>query len=79
MTVRGMRSAICAGVPVTILQRVGYVFEMLEFDSLADSVRRALPKHFPPALLQSHGKSVQGPAREPWGIIDNLKLLRGRQ
>jgi hypothetical protein len=79
MTVAGMRSAIRAGVPITVLQRIGYVFEMLRFDSLADSVQRALPKHFPPALLQSRGKRAQGPVREPWGIIDNLKLVRGRK
>jgi hypothetical protein len=79
MTVTGMRSAIGAGVPVTVLQRIGYVFEMLRFDSLADVVQRALPKRFPPALLQAHGQRAQGPAREPWAIVDNLKLHRRRK
>jgi AbiEi antitoxin C-terminal domain len=79
MTVTGMRSAIRGGVPVTVLQRIRYIFEMLRFDSLADSVQRALPKHFAPALLQSRGKRVQRPAREPWGIIDNIKLPRSRK
>lgn len=78
MTVTGMRSAIGAGVPVTILQRIGYVFEMLRFDSLADLVQSALPISFPPALLQAHGQRAQGPAREPWAIVDNLKLHRRR-
>src|SRR6266403_1787201 len=36
MTVTGMRSAVGAGVPVTILQRIGYILERLRFDSLAD-------------------------------------------
>lgn len=79
MTVTGMRSAIGAGVPVTVLQRIGYVFEMLRFDSLADVAQRALPKRFPPALLQAHGQRAQGPAREPWAIVDNLKLHRRRK
>jgi hypothetical protein len=76
MTATGMRSAIGAGVPVTVLQRIGYVFEMLRFDSLAHIVQRALPKRFPPALLQAHGQRAQGPACGPWAIVDNLNLRR---
>jgi hypothetical protein len=76
MTVTGMRMAIRASVPVTVLQRIGYLFELLRFDSLADTVQTALPKHFPPALLQVRGKRAQRPVREPWGVIDNLKLRR---
>ena len=79
MTVPGMRSAIRAGVPVTVMQRIGYVFEILRFDSLAHFVQRALPTRFPPALLQAHGQRAQGPAREPWAIVDNLKLHRRRK
>ncbi|MGC1522308.1 MAG: type IV toxin-antitoxin system AbiEi family antitoxin [Steroidobacteraceae bacterium] len=78
MTATGMRSAIRAGVPVTVLQRIGYVFEMLRFDSLADVVQRTLPKRFPPARLQAHGQSAEGPAREPWAIVDNIQLRRRR-
>jgi hypothetical protein len=79
LTAAGMRSAIRAGVPVTVLQRIGYVFEMLRFDSLADIVQRALPKRFPPALLQTHGQRAAGPAREPWAIVDNVQLRRSRK
>jgi hypothetical protein len=74
-----MRSALRAGVPVTVLQRIGWVFEKLKFDSLADIVQRALPQRFPPALLQAHGRREAGPAREPWGIVDNVQLRRGRK
>jgi hypothetical protein len=79
MTGTGMRSALRAGVPVTVMQRTGYVFEVLRFDSLADIVRRVLPKHFPPALLQTHGQRAGGPAREPWAIVDNTQLRRSRK
>jgi hypothetical protein len=79
MTGAGMRSAIRAGVPVTLLQRIGWVFETLEFDSLANIVQRSLPQRFPPALLQAHGRRAAGPAREPWGIVDNVELPRGRK
>ncbi len=78
MTGTGMRSALRAGVPVTVLQRIGYVFEKLEFDLLANIVERALPKRFPPALLQAHGQRASGPARAPWGIVENVPLRRGR-
>jgi hypothetical protein len=74
-----MRSALRSGVPVTVLQRIGYVFEKLKFDSLADIVQRALPRRFPPALLQAHGKRAAGPAREPWAIVDNVQLRRSRK
>jgi hypothetical protein len=79
MTGTGMRSALRSGVPVTVLQRIGYVFEKLKFDSLADIVHRALPRRFPPALLQAHGQRAAGPAREPWAIIDNVQLRRSRK
>jgi hypothetical protein len=79
MTVTGMRIAIRAGVPVTVLQRIGYICELLRLDSLADTVQTALPKHFPPALLQVRGKRERRAAREPWGVIDNLNLHRGRK
>jgi hypothetical protein len=79
MTGTGMRSALRAGVPVTVLQRIGWVFEKLGFDSLAAIVQRALPQRFPPALLQAHGQRVAGPAREPWGIVDNIALRRSRE
>jgi AbiEi antitoxin C-terminal domain len=79
MTGTGMRSALRSGVPVTVLQRIGYVFEKLKFDSLADIVQRALPRRFPPALLQAHGQRAAGPAREPWAIIDNVQLSRSRK
>ncbi len=79
MTGTGMRSALRSGVPVTVLQRIGYVFEKLKFDSLADIVRRALPRRFPPALLQTHGQRAAGPAREPWAIVDNVQQLRSRK
>jgi hypothetical protein len=74
-----MRSALRAGVAVTVMQRTGYVFEVLGFDSLADIVRQALPKRFPPALLQAHGQRAEGPAREPWAIVDNTQLRRSRK
>jgi hypothetical protein len=74
-----MRSALRAGVPVTVMQRTGYVFEVLGFDSLADVVRRALPKRFPPALLQVHGQRAEGPARGPWAIVENIQLRPGRK
>jgi hypothetical protein len=76
MTAKGMRSAIRSGSPVTVLQRIGYVFEMLKFDSLAAVVERALPKRFPPALLQAHGERAESPVRTPWAIVDNLQLHR---
>jgi hypothetical protein len=79
MTGTGMRSALRAGVPVTVLQRIGCVFEKLKFDSLADIVQRALPQRFPPALLQAHGQRAAGPAREPWGIVDNVHLRHIRK
>jgi predicted transcriptional regulator of viral defense system len=79
MTAAGMRSAIRAGVPVTVLQRIGYVLENLKFDSLANIVRRALPTRFPPALLQARGQRAAGRAGEPWGIIDNVHLHRSRK
>jgi AbiEi antitoxin C-terminal domain len=79
MTGAGMRSAIHAGVPVTVLQRIGYVFEKLKFGPLADIVQRALPRRFPPALLQAHGQRVAGPSREPWAIVDNVQLRRSRK
>jgi hypothetical protein len=79
MTGTGMRSALRSGVPVTVLQRIGYVFEKLKFDSLADIVQRALPRRFPPALLQAHGQRAAGPAREPWAIVDNVQLRRSRK
>src|SRR6266403_2636232 len=79
MTVTGMRSAVGAGVPVTILQRIGYILERLRFDSLADIVLRALPQRLPPALLQAHGQRAAGPAREPWSIVDNVQLRRSRK
>lgn len=79
MTVRGMQSAIRAGVPVTVLQRIGYVFEMLRFDSLVNVVQRALPKRFPPALLQTHGQRAEGLSREPWSIVNNLQFRRRRK
>jgi hypothetical protein len=79
LTVAGMRSAIRVGVPVTVLQRIGYVFETLKFDSLADIVQCALPKRFPPALLQAHGRRAEGPAREPWIIVDNIQLRPSRK
>lgn len=79
LTVTGMRRAIRACVPVTVLQRTGYVFEMLRFDSLADIVQRALPKRFPPALLQAHGQRVKGPACERWAIVNNTQLRRNRK
>jgi hypothetical protein len=78
MTGTGLRSALRAGVPVTVLQRIGWVFEKLQFDSLANIVQRALPKRVPPALLQAHGRRAAGPAREPWGIVDNVELRRSR-
>ena len=74
MTVKGMRNAIGAGIPVTVLQRIGYVFERLQFDSLADTVRRALPERFPPAFLQAHGARAKGHLYAPWAIIDNVPL-----
>jgi hypothetical protein len=76
MTGTGMRSALRAGVPVTLLQRIGWVFEKLKFASLANIVQRALPQRFPPALLQAHGPRAAGPARDPWGIVDNVRLHR---
>jgi len=79
LTAPGLRSAICRGVPVTVLQRIGYVFEMLRFDSLADIVQGALPKHFPAALLQAHGQRIKGPAHEPWAIVNNTQLRRNRK
>jgi hypothetical protein len=79
MTGTGMRSALRAGVPVTVVQRIGWVFEKLKFDSLANIVQGALPQRFPPALLQSHGRRAAGPAREPWAIVDNVQLRRGRK
>ncbi len=77
MTVQGMRSALRANVPVTVMQRTGYVLEALGFDSLSEVVQRALPKRFPPALLQAHGHRAEGPASDPWAVIDNLQLGRG--
>jgi hypothetical protein len=79
MTGAGMRRALQGGVPVTVMQRLGYVFEVLRFDSLADIVQRALPKRFPPALLQAHGQRAQGPASAPWAIVDNVPLRRTGQ
>jgi hypothetical protein len=79
MTGTGMRGAIRAGVPVTVLQRIGYVCEKLKFDSLANIVERALPQRFPPTLLQAHGQREAGPAREPWGIVDNVHLRHIRK
>jgi predicted transcriptional regulator of viral defense system len=79
MTGVGMRSALRAGVPITVIQRTGYLFEVLKFNSLADVVRQALPKRFPPALLQTHGRRAGGPAREPWAIVDNILLRRSRK
>ena len=79
MTVTGMRSALRAGVPVTVLQRIGWILETLRFESLANVVQRALPRRFPPALLQAHGRRAAGSAREPWGIVDNVQLARGRK
>jgi hypothetical protein len=74
-----MRRALRAGVPVTVLQRIGWVFERLKFESLADIVQRALPQRFPPALLQAHGHRASGPACEPWGIVDNVQLRLSRE
>ena len=79
MTGTGLRSVLRSGVPVTVLQRIGYVFEKLKFGSLADIVHRALPRRFPPALLQAHGQRVAGPVRGPWAIVDNVHLRRARK
>jgi AbiEi antitoxin C-terminal domain len=76
LTGTGVRAALRAGVPVTVLQRIGWAFEKLQFDSLADIVQRALPQRFPPALLQSHGRRAAGPTRKPWGIVDNVQRRR---
>ena len=79
MSVTGMRRALRAGVPVTVMQRIGWVLEKLEFHSLANIVQRALPKRFPPTLLQAHGRRAAGLASQPWGIVDNVQLRRSRR
>src|ERR1700730_1553816 len=79
MTGTGMRSALRSSVPVTVLQRIGYVFEKLKFDSLAEIVLRALPRRFPPALLQAHGQRAAGTPRAPLAIINNVQRRRSRK
>jgi hypothetical protein len=77
LSIGGLNRAVGAGVPATILQRAGYLFETLGWAPLADAVERALPARFPATALQTRGRVTASTPDSRWVVVDNIQLRRG--
>ena len=76
LSVTGLGHAIAAGVPTTVLQRAGYLFETSGWPAFAATVERALPARFPKTPLQTRGSRPNGTPDARWAVIDNVHWTR---
>lgn len=75
LSVDGLNRAAAAGIPITVLQRAGYLFETLGWGQLAHALERALPARFPATALQTGGRLANDKPDNRWAVVDNLHLL----
>ena len=60
---------------VTVLQRLGYLFELLEKDSFASAIEQHLKGHrFEKTVLDPHHSSREGKLSERWKLILNVHI-----
>jgi hypothetical protein len=77
LSIGGLNRAVGAGLPATVLQRAGYLFETLGWAPFADTLERALPARFPTTALQTRGRSTVSAPDPRWAVVDNIQLRRG--
>jgi hypothetical protein len=80
MTATGLKSALRAEPALAVRQRLGYVFEVLNRQRLAATVRASLPERLTPVRLKPEGRSGAASKspdlKEPWAVYDNVALSR---
>jgi hypothetical protein len=76
LSIGGLNRAVRAGVPATVVQRAGYLFETLAWAPFADALERALPARVPATALQTHGRITANTPDPRWTVVDNIQLRR---
>ena len=80
MTVAGWRRALHEEVPVSVLQRLGYVLMLLKLESYAAMVEKSLPSRLNSTVLQTRSPASKSRPKPitPFHIVENVDLRSDR-
>ncbi|MHB1241479.1 MAG: type IV toxin-antitoxin system AbiEi family antitoxin [Gammaproteobacteria bacterium] len=74
----GLRQALAVEPMVTAKQRMGYIFDILGAETLANIVHQSLPRRTVRIPLQPAHPATGSPLSTRWNVVDNLGLKEQR-